>query len=300
MRIQRIKDLEDELADLKTRISFKEKRRDQAETVRNYKLCDELTADIQDLKSLTREHERELLVFQKKQKRARRREAKKSFDSSCSDSRSRSVTPVSAFSSRARSPEYLSVSSDIEPSDGWLSPPTIYASQQGYLSDMEQSDCEPVIPSLRPSRSRTLSLAKPLPARALRESLLSSPPLRVPLGSPLKHLRPKQDLQVPPRHERNSLPSFPHDSQRRLRAEQDPQPSSPPQDPQPRPIPEQDPQPSSPPQDPQPRPIAEQDAQPSSPPQDPQPCPIPEQDPQPRPIPEQDPQPSIAPLSSHF
>ena len=47
---------------------FKEKRRDQAETVRNYKLCDELTEDVGKLKTARREAFNELKRFQRKEK----------------------------------------------------------------------------------------------------------------------------------------------------------------------------------------------------------------------------------------
>ena len=67
----RNKELEEDLKQLDQQIMFKEKRRDQAETVRNYKLCDELTEDVGKLKTARREAFNELKRFQRKEKRAR-------------------------------------------------------------------------------------------------------------------------------------------------------------------------------------------------------------------------------------
>ena len=67
----RNKELEEDLKQLDQQIMFKEKRRDQAETIRNYKLCDELTEDVGKLKTARREAFNELKQFQRKEKRAR-------------------------------------------------------------------------------------------------------------------------------------------------------------------------------------------------------------------------------------
>ena len=50
LRQRRFGELRDEVEDLKKQLLFKEKRRQQAETNRNYKLCDEVTAEIIDVK----------------------------------------------------------------------------------------------------------------------------------------------------------------------------------------------------------------------------------------------------------
>ena len=71
VRGRRIKELEEDLKQLDQQIMFKEKRRDQAETVRNYKLCDELTEDVGKLKGTRREAFNELKRFQRKEKQAR-------------------------------------------------------------------------------------------------------------------------------------------------------------------------------------------------------------------------------------
>ena len=66
-----MKELEEDLKQLDQQIMFKEKRRDQAESVRNYKLCDELTEEVGKLKATRREASNELKLFQKKVKQAR-------------------------------------------------------------------------------------------------------------------------------------------------------------------------------------------------------------------------------------
>ena len=66
-----MKELEKDLKQLDQQIMFKEKCRDQAESVRNYKLCDLLTEEIGKLKSTRRETFNELKLFQKKEKQAK-------------------------------------------------------------------------------------------------------------------------------------------------------------------------------------------------------------------------------------
>jgi len=65
MRDNRISELNEISADLAKRIAIKESRCQQAETVRNDKLCDELSEEIMHLKSEKREKEKELLLFKK-------------------------------------------------------------------------------------------------------------------------------------------------------------------------------------------------------------------------------------------
>ena len=71
VRGRRIRELEEDLKQFDQQILFKEKRRDQAESVRNYKLCDELTEEVGKLKATRREAFNELKLFQKKEKQAR-------------------------------------------------------------------------------------------------------------------------------------------------------------------------------------------------------------------------------------
>ena len=48
MREERIKELEEDLADVCSHITFKDKRCSQAEMARNYKACDEITEEIME------------------------------------------------------------------------------------------------------------------------------------------------------------------------------------------------------------------------------------------------------------
>ena len=65
-----MKRLEEDIQNLKERISYKEKRRQMAENVKNYKACDDITEEIASLSKQKRELENELLVLQKKTKRS--------------------------------------------------------------------------------------------------------------------------------------------------------------------------------------------------------------------------------------
>ena len=71
MRRTRMKELDEDMKQLDQQIMFKEKRRDQAESVRNYKLCDLLTEEIGKLKGTRRETSNELKLFQRKEQQAK-------------------------------------------------------------------------------------------------------------------------------------------------------------------------------------------------------------------------------------
>ena len=62
----RIQDIKEEIDDLSHRISIKEKRVVGAENVKNYKMCDEITGEISELKTKRRELDFELKELQKK------------------------------------------------------------------------------------------------------------------------------------------------------------------------------------------------------------------------------------------
>lgn len=70
-RADRMKALEEEVKNIKERISYKEKRREMAENIKNYKNCDDLTEEISSLSKQRRELESELVLLQKKDKRAK-------------------------------------------------------------------------------------------------------------------------------------------------------------------------------------------------------------------------------------
>lgn len=114
MRRKRKNELEEEIQDITQMIRFKEKRCSQAETTRNYKICDQLTEEQMELKKRKRDLEAELTVFCRKEKRARRHRTMTMLSSSPSSETSRSPTPFlhpkSPFSSAPTSP--LTHSSD--------------------------------------------------------------------------------------------------------------------------------------------------------------------------------------------
>ena len=68
MRQQQIAELQESIEQTIRQITIKEKHIAQAEKTRNYRLCDELSTDIADLKRTRREQERELNLFQRKDK----------------------------------------------------------------------------------------------------------------------------------------------------------------------------------------------------------------------------------------
>ena len=66
MRTSRINELEDQIKDLTDTLSYKEKRREKASNVHNYKECDELTQQISQVKSERRLLEKELEQLKRK------------------------------------------------------------------------------------------------------------------------------------------------------------------------------------------------------------------------------------------
>jgi len=100
----RIEAIGEELKDISRLLAYKEKSLSQAESARNYKLCEKVTEDLMALKSKKRDLEVEKRVFEDKRKQARRRAIRKSRESESSDidsgpMSSRSTTPsMSALS----------------------------------------------------------------------------------------------------------------------------------------------------------------------------------------------------------
>ena len=66
LRVQRVKEV---VKDLTDQITYKEKRREGASNVHNYKECDILTEQLSALKAERREHEHEVTDLQRKQKK---------------------------------------------------------------------------------------------------------------------------------------------------------------------------------------------------------------------------------------
>ena len=81
-RVDRMKELEEEVKNIKDRISYKEKRCQMAENVKNYKTCDELTEEITEVCKKRREIENKLTVLEKKTKKSKVYMSKKHYNSS--------------------------------------------------------------------------------------------------------------------------------------------------------------------------------------------------------------------------
>ena len=94
-----IETLKEELQDTNKHIGLKEKRIEQAQTIQNYKLCDQLSAEVTTLKSKRREIESSLRALQRKEQRSAKYFARKASGShtkvseSHESSSTTSVTP---------------------------------------------------------------------------------------------------------------------------------------------------------------------------------------------------------------
>ena len=93
VRKGRIVEINVQIKVLSDQISYKEKRREQAVNVHDYKQCDMLTEQMVELKSERRKFNIELAQLKKRQKRSQVRS--KALSSSSSD-RSRSLTPTAS------------------------------------------------------------------------------------------------------------------------------------------------------------------------------------------------------------
>ena len=71
VRQKRITALEEDLANLDQQIGFKEKRRQQSENTRNYKLCEEITQEIGICKQQRRQLSDELNQYREKERKAK-------------------------------------------------------------------------------------------------------------------------------------------------------------------------------------------------------------------------------------
>lgn len=118
VRKQHIEDLEEDIKDLTDRLSFKQKRQNQAEMSRNYKVCDQLMEEISDLKKKKREKEIELKLWKRKVQQSLwyRRKGKSTSSETEDDTKGRqsiSVTPQSPTSPSVFSSFTLSPRSSV-------------------------------------------------------------------------------------------------------------------------------------------------------------------------------------------
>ena len=81
LRTKRISQLNDDIKDFNDRLQFKEKRRQQATNSRNYKLCDQLTEEMSEIKQKKRECEHEVEIWKQKQRKSSWYKKKKGISS---------------------------------------------------------------------------------------------------------------------------------------------------------------------------------------------------------------------------
>lgn len=95
LRLKRISTLSEDIKDTSDQISFKEKRRDVAQNVKDYKMCEELTDSIIDLREKKRELEVEhdLLVSKQARLEKKRRSSSMSDETSFPPSSEDDYTP---------------------------------------------------------------------------------------------------------------------------------------------------------------------------------------------------------------
>ena len=101
IRNKKITELQEDVKDLKDRLSYKEKQRDQATQAMNYKLCDQLTEEMTSVKKQLRQVEHELCEWTQKQNKSQwyfqRKKKRSSGTSTPGDSESEdSVLPSSS------------------------------------------------------------------------------------------------------------------------------------------------------------------------------------------------------------
>lgn len=146
-----IKNLHEDIADINERLSFKEKRLDQASQMQNYKLCDNIKEEIIALKSYCREMECELKQFQKKEKKSLWYKKGK-----------RLVSP----SSESECPLELSV----EPLS---SPASTHSTVVLSNTDSEETDNSVIPQTDRPSLTRSFAICAANPSQNTSEFLSS-------------------------------------------------------------------------------------------------------------------------------
>jgi hypothetical protein len=130
IRENRIGDIKEEIIDLNSRISFKEKRVTAAENMKNYKTCDELTGEISELKTKRRELEAELKLLEQKDKRA------KHYQASHGRTQRTPVSPFSSDDERSRKSKGLVLESPSPTTSSSYDPSTCTAnSSDGYQVD---------------------------------------------------------------------------------------------------------------------------------------------------------------------
>ena len=159
VRLNRIAAINDELKSLDERLMYKNKEREMASNVKQYRRCEELTREMSELKEKKREYEAEKKLLDRKQMKSAW--YKKKLAASSPTQSSRSVTPLPQ-SSRSSTPLPLS---PVSHSDS-----TVYvgsSSDQEELDSSAQHSFSPLgftVPQLR--RTHRLSLSPPPTAQS--------------------------------------------------------------------------------------------------------------------------------------
>ena len=142
--LERIAELQDKIKDLNERIEFKNKRRDAASNVRNYKECDELTEQMSNLKNEKRLLDTELSALTKKQKKSIWYKNKKNYTDDNSGS-SHAKIPNKKSKSPRSSP-FSTVNSSMLSSSDTATTPSISSrctnAPSDCLSSSSESECE--------------------------------------------------------------------------------------------------------------------------------------------------------------
>ena len=142
MRDERMKSIEEELQDITRLMQFKEKRLTQAESSKSYKLCEQVTEEIMNLKSKKNELMTEKRLFERKKTRAAKRIRKKGSTvdkgpSSCTSS----PQPRSDTSDRSR----LKSSSSTSSSQSQLDTASIdYSSSESRMLVSQGTQDDPI------------------------------------------------------------------------------------------------------------------------------------------------------------
>ena len=128
-RLSRIAELQERIKDITDRLGYKEKRRESASMVRNYKECDQITEQMSELKCERKRLDIELASLNKKQKKSKwyfnkKSSRSKSLPGSSSGSNSREQPRLDFFrtSSSCSSSHSISPSPLSHPSSGNSSP----------------------------------------------------------------------------------------------------------------------------------------------------------------------------------
>ena len=124
VRQKRISALEEEITNLEKQLHFKEKRRQQAESTRNYKLCEEITEEIRFVSHQKRDLSEELCKFKEKERKAKwylktkNRETRQSRSKSVSDDSDLPLSSPASIASISVITDSIEVDSDRDVDQG--------------------------------------------------------------------------------------------------------------------------------------------------------------------------------------